>query len=234
MKVATWNTQWAVPDNERGKRIRRRLAEAEADVIVVTEGCRGLLPTEGYTADAGADWGYRASASRRKAIVWSRYPLSEIVTVDNGAARGRLVTATAATQAGRIQVIGVCIPWASAHVNTGRSDAAPWSEHMNYLDQLESVLAEVRDSVPVIVAGDFNQRIPRVRQPTRVAARLAEVFNLLTLHTKGNQEVGPLIDHIAANSLLDCESVTTWPGSDHIGRLSDHSGVSCEFRTRAH
>jgi hypothetical protein len=33
---------------------------------------------------------------------------------------------------GYIRFIGVCIPWRSAHVSTGRGNAVPWGEHGVY------------------------------------------------------------------------------------------------------
>lgn len=78
-----------------------------------------------------------------------------------------------------------------------------------------------------MIAGDFNQRIPRVRQPIRVATRLAEVMDRWTVHTAGDVEHGPLIDHIASD--LTCTELRTWPGYPAELRLSDHSGVVCQL-----
>lgn len=61
----------------------------------------------------------------------------------------------------------VCIPWASAHVSTGRRDATNWSQHLECCDQIEKLAAQFDPQIPTIVAGDFNQRIPRRRQPIR-------------------------------------------------------------------
>ena len=36
------------------------LVSGRADIIVATEGFRDLLPPDGYTVDAGPDWGYAA------------------------------------------------------------------------------------------------------------------------------------------------------------------------------
>jgi hypothetical protein len=227
--MATWNVEWATPRSDRGTRVAAALAEAGADVIVVTEGVRGLLPSDGFVVDAGGDWGYGLKPSRRKVIVWSRFPLIRDFLGEGDATRGRLAVATAATPDGPLRIIGVCIPWQDAHVRSGRCDARPWSEHLDYLDRLETLLAGMNDDLPTVIAGDFNQRLPRGRQPIRVFDRLSDVLSGWTIHTGGVQPNGPHIDHIATNQGLSCESVRDWPASDHLGRLSDHAGLVCRL-----
>jgi len=227
--VATWNTEWATPSSERGLRIAAVLSAADADVVVVTEGVRELLPAGGYAVDAGPDWGYGHKPSRRKVIVWSRFRLTADFVGVEGATRGRLAAATAETPDGPVRVIGVCIPWRDAHVSTGRGDATAWSEHLDYLERLERLLAGLDQDVPTVIAGDFNQRIPRERQPVRVAERLSQVFAGWTVHTVGALPNGPHIDHVASNQRLLVETVNDWAASDHLGRLSDHAGVVCRL-----
>ena len=124
----------------------------------------------------------------------------------------------------------MCIPWSRAHVTTGRRDAAAWSEHLECLDQIEELIGTFDSTVPVIVAGDYNQKIPRAKQPIRVAHRLAEVMRRWTCHTAGITQDGQLIDHIASD--FDCVSVRTWPRTVGELRLSDHCGVVCELTPR--
>lgn len=227
--VATWNAEWATPSSDRGPRVSAVLANAAADVLVVTEGVRALLPAGGSVVDAGGDWGYGPQPTRRKVIVWSRFALSCDAVGEDGATRGRLAVVTVATPEGPMRVIGVCIPWRDAHVSTGRRDAQPWSEHLDYLDRLAERLAGLDDEVPTVIAGDFNQRIPRGRQPISVAERLREVLAGWTIHTAGTLPNGPHIDHIATNRRLVLESVWDWPAADEFGRLSDHAGVACRL-----
>ena len=229
ISVMTWNTEWATPSSDRGRRIASIVEAAGADIAVVTEGVRHLLPATGSMIDAGDNWGYGPKPERRKVIVWSRYPLTLDLTGTDGGALGRLAVATAATPAGPLRILGVCIPWRDAHVNTGRGDASPWSEHMDYLDRLERLLVELDQHVPTVIAGDFNQRIPRGRQPARVADRLIDVLAGWTIHTAGDFPNGPHIDHIATDRRFILESARDWPASDHLGRLSDHAGVICRL-----
>lgn len=225
--VATWNIAWAPADGPRGSMVRQRLAATAADVLVVTEGRQALLPDGGHVVDAGDDWGYPRKPDRRKVLLWSRWPLTDVGRFTTGGAAGRVVTALTATPAGPIRVVAVCIPWTNAHVSTGRQDATAWSEHLDCLNQLDTLAARFDPAVPTVVAGDFNQRIPRIRQPVRVAARLAEVMDRWTIHTAGDIEHGPLIDHVASD--LTCTELRTWPGHSAELRLSDHSGVVCRL-----
>ncbi|WP_037184810.1 endonuclease/exonuclease/phosphatase family protein [Rhodococcus sp. UNC23MFCrub1.1] len=225
--VATWNVEWATTRGRRGAEVRDRLAGTGADILVVTEGRRGLLPDGGYILDGGGDWGYAIESDRRKVLVYSRRPLSEVIRIETGGGAGRVVSALTETPIGPVRLLAVCIPWSRAHVSTGRRDAAPWSEHLECLDQIEDVIGTFDISVPVIVAGDFNQKIPRARQPIQVADRLAEVMTRLTCHTAGTTEDGQLIDHIASD--INCGDVRTRPGMTDDLRLSDHSGVACEL-----
>jgi endonuclease/exonuclease/phosphatase family metal-dependent hydrolase len=233
ISVMTWNTEWATPSSDRGRRIASIVEAAAADIAVVTEGVRELLPSTGSVVDAGDNWGYGPKPERRKVVMWSRYPLTLDLIGTDGGTRGRLAVATAATPAGPLRILGVCIPWRDAHVNTGRGDASPWSEHMDYLDRLEVLLAELDHDVPTVIAGDFNQRIPRVRQPVRVADRLNEVLGGWTIHTAGDFPNGLHIDHIATDRRFVLESARDWPASDHLGRLSDHAGVICRLTVAA-
>ncbi|CCW14415.1 hypothetical protein EBESD8_49840 [Rhodococcus aetherivorans] len=57
LAVATWNTMWASGSTSRAVRVRRRLREVDADLLVVTEGQRDLLPDGGHVADAGTHSG---------------------------------------------------------------------------------------------------------------------------------------------------------------------------------
>jgi endonuclease/exonuclease/phosphatase family metal-dependent hydrolase len=230
--VATWNTKWATERTDRGQRIASIIKAADADIVVLTEGTRKLFPANGFVVDAGADWGYDSPPHRRKVIIWSRFPLTPVAVPNDGAARGRLAAATAVTPDGPVRIVGVCIPWKDAHVHTGRVDTRPWAEHLEYLDQLAQVLSALDGDIPTVVAGDFNQRIPRVRQPRPVAEKLGDVFRYWTIHTTGPMPNGPHIDHIATNRGLSIERVYDWPASDHTGTLSDHAGVACHLAVR--
>ena len=226
MRVATWNVQWAAPKSARGVRISAKLHALDADVMVVTEGLLGLLPEHGYLIDAGSDWGYAEKHDRRKVLAWSKRPWQELHLVETGAAKGRVLAATTATDDGPVRVIAVCIPWQDAHVSTGRKDRKGWEEHVECCGQLLAFRQAFDAGVPTLVAGDYNQRIPRKRQPIRAEEALDAALVDMTVWTGGDTHCGQLIDHIAGSPDLAFDSIEVWPAGDADGPLSDHSGVA--------
>jgi endonuclease/exonuclease/phosphatase family metal-dependent hydrolase len=233
VRVATWNVEWATPTSARRRRIAEILRRLEADIIVVTEGDAALLPPDGHLIDGGPDWGYRQVGNRRKVIAWSRSPWQAVTAAPAGALQGRLVIGRTTTPVGGLTVVGVCIPWKDAHVRTGRRDAKPWSEHIEYCQALGPLLDRLQE--PVVIAGDFNQMVPRRRQPVDVHGALTTALIGFDLHTTGTTAVGPLIDHIATSTgLFQAEQVTVWPGTDDRSKLSDHAGVAVDLSLAQH
>lgn len=223
IRVATWNVEWATPETKAGKRIQQIIKQIDADIFVLTEGCKELMP-EGFVLDGGTDWGYDATdGRRRKVLLWSRYPLVDPFQGEGLLLpEGRFIAATVQHPAGAIHVYGVCIPWKDAHVRTGRKDRTPWEDHSTYLDGLRQLIQQV-DS-PLVVSGDFNQRIPRVSQPVLVAEQLSRCMDGLQVCTALPLDK-PLIDHIAVSQQLVTTKVEVIPDHDSEGRLSDHRGA---------
>lgn len=235
MLVATWNVQWAARSHR--DQISGRIAALDADMLVITEGVSSVLPAGGHTALGGADWGMPVSdPGRRKVLLWSRYPLSDVTTHEGaGLPPGRLIAATSHTPAGSVRLMGVCIPWAAAHVTTGRRDAAPWQEHLQFLEALGILLQDDPPLMPLVVMGDFNQRIPRARAPRRVSEVMEEVLGPLEVVTAGNVRGLPsgTIDHIAVTPDLQATNVFGIPRIGEQGTaLSDHDLVAAHLVSR--
>jgi endonuclease/exonuclease/phosphatase family metal-dependent hydrolase len=76
-----------------------------------------------------------------------------------------------------------------------------------------------------MLLGDFNQRIPRARQPQHVATALVAALGTLRVVTAGQVAgvEGKLIDHVAIGRGLEAHDVAGVPGRSP--RLSDHDGV---------
>jgi len=227
IRIATWNVEWATPETKAGKRIQRIIEQIDADIFVLTEGCKELMP-EGFVLDGGTDWGYESEDKRRrKVLLWSRYPL---VDPSQGKGfhlpEGRFIAATVRHPIGDIRIYGVCIPWKDAHVRTGRKDRTPWEDHSTYLEGLRQLVEQPKS--PLVVLGDFNQRIPRVSQPVLVAEQLSRCMDGLQVCTALPLDK-PLIDHIAVSQELVSTKVEVIPDHDSEGRLSDHRGVIAEF-----
>ena len=232
--LATWNVEWATPTKHDA--IRERIASWNADILVVTEGDHGVLPVGGHAADAGTDWGYRNTKPHwRKAILWSRWPLREVSTdVPAGVRTGRLVDAVveAPVEApvGLIRVLAVCIPWRDAHVRTGIDPhGEQWREHTAMVAHIGRLVAAHDPGTPLVLLGDFNQRLPRVHQPRVVHEYLLQALGPLDVLTAGT---GPLpgldrqeVDHIAVSSHFTAGRV--WGVDRHDGdrKLSDHDAV---------
>jgi endonuclease/exonuclease/phosphatase family metal-dependent hydrolase len=227
IRVATWNVEWATPETKAGKRIHQIINQIDADIFVLTEGCKELMP-EGFVLDGGTDWGYESTDERRrKVLLWSRYPLIDASDGDGfQLPGGRFIAATVQHPAGDIRIYGVCIPWKDAHVRNGRKDRAPWEDHSTYLEGLRQLVEQPKS--PLVVLGDFNQRIPRVSQPLIVAEQLSRCMDGLQVCTALPLDK-PLIDHIAVSQELVITKVEVIPDHDAEGRLSDHRGVIAEL-----
>ena len=226
--VGTWNAEWATPNTKAGPRIAEIIQQTLPDIFVLTEGCADLLPKSGFIIDGGTNWGYTPRDERnRKVLAWSKHPWSSVDQIGHpGLPPGRFVAGNTQTDIGEIRVIGVCIPWQSAHTTTGNKNRKHWEDHKTYLTHLAPLITS--QGTPLIVAGDFNQRIPKARQPQQIYEALIDSFKTLSMATIQNAEP-PLIDHISHSEHLTPESLSIIPDSDQIGRLSDHRGAIVRF-----
>lgn len=236
--LATWNVEWAVPSKHRA--IRERVASWNADIHVVTEGDHGVLPEGGHAADAGTDWGYRnTKPGWRKVILWSRWPLLSVETeVPSGVRGGRLVDAVIESPHGPIRVLAVCIPWRDAHVRTGIDPHGQrWREHTAFVSHLGRLIADHPDTTPLIVMGDFNQRLPRTTQPRDVHDFLVAALAPLDVITAGAEPLPGLgrqeVDHIAVSGHFVPERVWGVDRHDDERRLSDHDAVQAVVHWRS-
>ena len=222
--IGTWNAEKATGSSKVGARIQTAIASTSSDIFILTEGAESLLSTPGFVVSSEGDWGYpQKDASQRKVIMWSRWPWGDVDVLGHEMLpAGRFVSARTNTPQGLIRVIGVCIPWFGAHVNTGRTDRRPWEDHENYLHGLRQVISEPLE--PTLVAGDFNQKIPRKTQPRRVADLLSNVLVDYRVPTSALDD-RPLIDHIAHSDHISGRFLTEINDHDSSGRLSDHRGV---------
>ena len=230
MKCITWNLEWAAPASKRGRLILEQIAAMDPDVVCYTEVLRNLVP-DGHCIEGEADYGYSNKVERRKVVLWSKHPWTDIDTKgDDGLPTGRYVAGTT----GGIRFVGVCIPWRDAHVNTGKRDRKPWDDHLSYCNGLGRVLAGCADSeTPTCVFGDYNQRIPRVSLPANVAKALADAiplsFRIATEEMK-DAEGNNLIDHFAVSSGLSISITRIIPRfADDGTRLTDHVGVAASL-----
>jgi endonuclease/exonuclease/phosphatase family metal-dependent hydrolase len=224
VRIGVWNAHWAARDTKRGRATFRLLDSLACDVMCVTEVELGLLTSTGHVIDSDPDYGYTRIRDRRKVVLWSRQPWTNVDRV--GAPElpgGRFVSGETETPIGPIRFVGVGIPWRDAHVRTGRRDRAPWEDHLRFLSALPTAVRP--SNRPTVLLGDFNQRIPRARQPEHVARALAAALGPLRVVTDGEvtEVEGQLIDHVAIDPNLEPVEVRGVPGRS-VG-LSDHDGA---------
>jgi len=188
MKIILWNTQWAAPGSERERMIREIVLGSSPDLVCITEGYRQTWEDHGHLICSQADYGYPLKRGRRKVLLLSRTPWSEIDDLGHaGLPPGRFVSGV--TQG--IRCFGVCVPWKDAHVRNGRKDRLQWEDHISYLDGLSEVLHRHHGSQSILL-GDFNQRIPRRRQPVHVFEKLEAVLGKgFIVHTRPPLVVAP-------------------------------------------
>ncbi len=232
MKCLTWNIEWATKMSTRGKCIKNIIEDAGPDVLCLTEATLGMIPANGYVIKSDPNYGYPNKGDRRKVLLWSKHPWQEVDSLGNkGLPSGRFVTGI--TQG--IRFVGVCIPWRDAHVRSGRKDRALWEDHLQYLNAFAPLVDTYCNAeIPVCVAGDFNQRIPRSQQPQEVYQRLARVLDAgLKVATAGKVDAdgNQLIDHVASCERLFVQVDEIIPKKSAAGlRLSDHVGVITSIR----
>ena len=121
----------------------------------------------------------------------------------------------------------MCIPWSHSHVTNGRRDCKAWEDHLNYLQALGEFLRSTESRHPRMIVGDFNQRVPRSRQPLRAYAALMSSlsgFEVCTAGRLGEQEQRA-IDHVALDYRLRVRRVAVLPNYAGERRLSDHFGL---------
>lgn len=233
MRLLTWNLEFAEPSSARASTIAAVIQRNDPDVACLTETHARWPFPDGHAIWADADYGYPLKNDRRKVGLWSRTPWTDVDTVGHAdLPSGRFIAGTTETELGPIRAMGVCIPWRMAHVATGRRDRAAWEDHVAYLHALRPVLADsIR--VPLVVAGDFNQRIPRKYTPQAVHDNLVATFAPLTIVTGGqvNGLDGLLIDHVAIGAGLRAGDVRGISRYVDGARLSDHDGVVADVES---
>lgn len=225
MRVVNWNVEWARKHRDE---ILRRVNEHAPDVICLTETHIDFLPAGGHQIESQADYGYPVEEGRRKVVLWSRQPWIDVDTEGNSSLpTGRFVSGKTTSDLGEVTVIGVCIPWSKAHVDSGRRDREAWEDHISYLNGLEHILGEL-GSERLLVVGDFNQRMSGRWVPDDAENRLKEVLsNKLEIATGGivfsNQEA---IDHVAHTKDLVSDNIKPISNESDAGKLSDHFGLA--------
>ncbi len=114
-------------------------------------------------------------------------------------------------------------------VITGRKDRKQWVDHEAYLSSLGPYLSSISPVENLVLAGDFNQRLPRLRAPVNVHQRLEQAISGLMVATKGllSDDGKHVIDHVVHSRHLQASGAKAWlPQGGNSKPLSDHSAVT--------
>ena len=225
--------EWARAQSKRGSKLLSRAFAEDPSVLCLTEAFENSVEN-GYSISSDKDYGYPLKPGRRKVILWSKAPWENVVADVPQMPPGRFVFAETKLGSHPIKIIGVCIPWAQAHVSTGQKNATNWSEHEDWLRAFDTWIA--REPERTIILGDFNQRLPRRTQPHKAYSLMNGIiesrFEIVTRNlsdTDGHHTV----DHIGITKDLISEKVVVVSRFDETGKqLSDHMGVGASIQAR--
>ena len=226
--LVNWNVEWATPRSRRSAQILRRIEIHDPEIICLTEADIGLLSGDGHTISSQKNYGYRVREGRRKVLLWSKRPWAKVDDVGNASMPpGRFVSGVTETSLGEVTVVGVCIPRSGSRVRWTTEKRRMWEDHREYLSGLHGVLKGLA-SRPLIVMGDFNQRIGQGHPVPAELARTLEqaVPSSMTVATSAVGFGGRRsIDHIALVGDFAVESMGVISNVHDKRKLSDHFGV---------
>lgn len=242
MRIATWNLEYA-RGAEKNRRRLELLAEADADVWVLTETHDQL--------DLAAAWGSSWSAvtstprpdrtAERWVAIWCRLPIRHAVPTTDPC---RTAAALLETPSGPLLVYGTVLPWHSDRGPDG--SLRNWTEHHRVIPEQGHEWARLRDAfpdAPLCVAGDLNTTVDAPGYGTRhgrtLLASALDAADLVcptagpapTAHLAPPYHVErAFIDHVCVTRALAAGAsiVAAWEGTQRGVRLSDHSAVVLE------
>lgn len=226
--VVTFNCEWRRTKSADAALVRSRIRDSGADVICLTEAYSDFFDGDGHTIASAAFDSNVDRHGRRKVLLWSRNPWTDVDTRGPcDLPEGRFAAGTTLTDLGEIRFVGVVIPYRFAGVRSGEPRRKVWELHLQYLEALGRFLPpEPRRSV---LLGDFNQRLPRKYQSEAAFRSLSDnVLSSFRVATAGVlKPVGQQsIDHICHSADLISSGVEAIPNDrPGGGQISDHFGV---------
>jgi len=242
LKIANWNLERVVPNKARAKRIDAVMSEVAADIWVLTETHKDIVPVSFYSITSEEqDPGSRAG--ERWSAILSRYPvesLGDFVSDKIRCAAGKLEH----PQLGLIVVYALVLPWGGSQWRgiPSRGGAAFASALAAYQFDWEQ-LQQAYPNALHIVAGDFNQSLVGWHyygsKQNRLKLELAfKKSNLQAITSGANDPIArdssphACIDHICISEKAEINIISTkrFPDADKPDkRLSDHFGVVVEL-----
>lgn len=231
VRILNWNIERRPPHSWQARQLLARTRDAAPDIICLTEAHAGSLDDlAGHVISAAGRVWSKTEEAERKVLLWSAQNWTDVIY--GGTGTEALVSGITETALGPLRITGVCIPYHMAAPPGARPRPKPWSIHLAYLQGLKDFLAVLDGDVPSVIAGDFNQRIPRSHTPHAVHDTLLDAINGYRVATEGAiAGIGEAtIDHIAHGPGLTLAHVF---GISNIAadgkRLSDHFGVAADL-----
>jgi exonuclease III len=229
-KVVVWNCFRRRPGSPEQVALRDRVTAESPDVVFLTETDTGMLPMHEISSEP--HWNSRRATERMVAL-YSRnsWAGSQSDHMGTGTA-GRVAAGTTAVAGLPVFCIGVCVPYSGARWR--KDEPLPrWQAHLAFLKGLGTAISRLDSALPVILAGDFNQAVPRSRAPRGVFEALgAAAGRHMTCVTEGlrDDDGQPVIDHIFVSRHFLADSVRCLPKTGSDGRdLSDHVGIAVDI-----
>ena len=241
LKIANWNLERVTPGQARAKRIDVAMSEVVADIWVLTETHKDIVPMPFYSIMSEAD--PESKPGERWSAILSRYPLEplgDFVSDKIRCVAGKLDH----PQIGLVIVYALVLPWIGSEWRGVPShDGAAFASALDIYQSEWERLQHAYPNALHIVAGDFNQSLVDFHyygsKKNRLKLELAlEESNLQAITSGPGDPVArdsyphACIDHICISKKAVSNIISTmrFPDADKPDkRLSDHFGVVVEL-----
>jgi endonuclease/exonuclease/phosphatase (EEP) superfamily protein YafD len=233
MRLVNWNIERRGPLTWQAASLVSEIQDLAPDLVVLTEAHIDSMDACGGHAlsHPGYNSGHRADRERL-VLMWSRSPWEEIPLPDALQRHGGALLGRTHVDGRAVHCLALCVPWHMCPGVPPGEKVRPWSQHVKFLDLLKAEMDGLFRYSPLIIAGDFNRRIPRRWGPIAPYELMQETFCETDIVTQGL--LAPLeletIDHVALKGPLAARSVRALDRFDHRQRpRSDHFGVMVDL-----
>jgi endonuclease/exonuclease/phosphatase family metal-dependent hydrolase len=238
MRLINWNIERRGPHTWQAASLLSEMATLAPDIICLTEAHDTSCQAPGGHVLSHS--GYRSAnkkPSERLVLLWSRSPWEQLTVPDAIESAGGAVMGRTSVGSRAVTCLCLCIPYHMAKLPE-EAVTRPWHHHDRFLRLAAPWLASLASTANLIIAGDFNRRMPRGWGPKKSYELLERAFSPFNIATTG--PIGPgaalTIDHVAHSNSLKAARVSTRsrfetdgrPRSDHFGVVVDFDAVSAE------
>ncbi|MEO9969674.1 MAG: endonuclease/exonuclease/phosphatase family protein [Hyphomonadaceae bacterium] len=231
IRVVNWNIERRGPHTWQAASLISEIADLHPDLVCLTEAHEVSLDALGGHVISHV--GYRSAhkkPSERLVLLWSSAPWQPLVIPESLQYLGGLIGGVTNLDGQEMLCIGLCIPYHMAKL-ASEEKTRPWHHHKTFLKQVAPWLRTQIGERPIIVVGDFNQRIPRKYGSREAYDLLMQALDPFEIITRG--ELAPLgeltIDHIGLNGGFRAARIEARSRFGHDGRpRSDHFGIFAE------